>query len=66
MSAEIQSAVFDIALWLYLTSFVPGDRLLAKFPELDVAGHGPCRVRVDIRHGKVVSVDGVAHVCEQC
>ena len=40
MSAEIQSALIDIALWLYHTSFVPGDRLLAKFPELDVAGHG--------------------------
>jgi DNA-binding MarR family transcriptional regulator len=40
MSAEIQSALMDIALWLYHAFFAPGDRFLAKFPELDVAGHG--------------------------
>jgi DNA-binding MarR family transcriptional regulator len=40
MSAEIQSALIDIALWLYHAFFVPGDRFLSKFPELDVAGHG--------------------------
>jgi DNA-binding MarR family transcriptional regulator len=40
MSAEIQSALIDIALWLYHAFFVPGDRFLSKFPELDLAGHG--------------------------
>ena len=40
MSAEIQSALIDIALWLYRTFFFPGDQFLSKFPELDVAGHG--------------------------
>ena len=36
----IQSALIDVALWLYHAFFVPGDRFLSKFPELDVAGHG--------------------------
>src|ERR687896_32439 len=40
MSADIQSALIDVALWLYHAFFVPGDQLLSKFPELDVAGHG--------------------------
>ncbi len=40
MSAEIQSALIDIVLWLYHAFFMPGDRFLAKFPGLDVAGHG--------------------------
>jgi DNA-binding MarR family transcriptional regulator len=40
MSAEIESALIDIALWLYRTFFFPGDRFLSQFPELDVAGHG--------------------------
>ena len=40
MSADIQSALIDVALWLYHAFFVPGDRLLSKFPALDVAGHG--------------------------
>ncbi len=41
MSADIQSALIDAALWLYRAFFLPGDWFLAKFPELDVAGHGP-------------------------
>jgi DNA-binding MarR family transcriptional regulator len=40
MSADIQSALIDAALWLYRAFFLPGERFLAKFPELDVAGHG--------------------------
>jgi len=40
MSAEIQSALIDIALWLYRSFFFPGDQFLSNFPELDVAGHG--------------------------
>jgi DNA-binding MarR family transcriptional regulator len=40
MSAEIQSALIDIVLWLYQDFFAPGDQFLSKFPELDVAGHG--------------------------
>ena len=40
MSAEIQSALIDIVLWLYRAFFFPGDQFLSKFPELDVAGHG--------------------------
>src|SRR5688500_18480457 len=40
MSAEIQSALIDIVLWLYRAFFAPGDQFLSKFPELDVAGHG--------------------------
>jgi DNA-binding MarR family transcriptional regulator len=40
MSADIQSALIDVALWLYHAFFVPGDRLLSKFPALDVAGYG--------------------------
>ncbi len=37
--SDIQSALIDIALWLYHAFFAPGDRFLSKFPELDVAGH---------------------------
>jgi DNA-binding MarR family transcriptional regulator len=40
MSTDIQSALIDVALWLYHAFFAPGDRFLAQFPELDVAGHG--------------------------
>ena len=40
MSAEIQSALIDVVLWLYQAYFAPGDRFLTEFPELDVAGHG--------------------------
>jgi DNA-binding MarR family transcriptional regulator len=40
MSADIQSALIDVALWLYRGFFVPGDQLLSRFPALDVAGHG--------------------------
>jgi len=40
MSTDVQSALIDVALWLYHAFFAPGDQFLAKFPELDVAGHG--------------------------
>ena len=50
MSADLQSALFDIALWLYRGFFVPGDRLLsilsthaprvAEFLALDAASPG--------------------------
>jgi DNA-binding MarR family transcriptional regulator len=40
MSADIQSVLIDVVLWLYHAFFVPGDRLISKFPELDVIGHG--------------------------
>jgi DNA-binding MarR family transcriptional regulator len=50
ISADVQSALIDIALWLYHGFFVPGDHLLsllsthaprvAKFLALDAAGHG--------------------------
>jgi DNA-binding MarR family transcriptional regulator len=40
MSTDIQSALIDVALWLYHAFFAPGDQFLSKFPELDVAGHG--------------------------
>jgi DNA-binding MarR family transcriptional regulator len=40
MSTDVQSALIDVALWLYQAFFAPGDQFLAKFPELDVAGHG--------------------------
>lgn len=39
MSTDLQRVLIDIALWLYHAFFVPGDQFLAKFPELDVAGH---------------------------
>jgi DNA-binding MarR family transcriptional regulator len=39
MSTDLQSVLIDVALWLYHAFFVPGDRFLAQFPELDVAGH---------------------------
>ena len=38
--SDIQSALIDVLLWLYQAFFLPGERFLAKFPELDVAGHG--------------------------
>jgi len=40
MSAELQSALIDIALWLYRGFFLPGDRLLENFPGLYFASHG--------------------------
>ena len=39
MSTDLQSVLIDVALWLYRAFFVPGDQFLAKFPELDLAGH---------------------------
>jgi DNA-binding MarR family transcriptional regulator len=39
MSTDLQSVLIDLALWLYHAFFLPGDQFLAKFPELDVAGH---------------------------
>ena len=39
MSTDLQSVLIDVALWLYRAFFVPGDQFLAKFPELDIAGH---------------------------
>jgi DNA-binding MarR family transcriptional regulator len=39
MSTDLQSVLIDVALWLNHAFFVPGDQFLAKFPELDVAGH---------------------------
>jgi DNA-binding MarR family transcriptional regulator len=39
MSTDLQSALIDVALWLYHAFFVPGEQFLAKFPELDIAGH---------------------------
>jgi len=39
--SDIQNALIDIALWLYHAFSAPGDWFLSKFPELDVAGHGP-------------------------
>lgn len=38
--SDIQSALIDVVLWLYQAFFLPGERFLAKFPELDVAAHG--------------------------
>lgn len=40
MSADLQSALIDIALWLYRGFFLPGDRLLSNFPGLYFASHG--------------------------
>jgi DNA-binding MarR family transcriptional regulator len=40
MSADIQSALIDVALWLYHAFFAPGNQLLSKLPALDVAGYG--------------------------
>lgn len=50
IGAELQSALIDVALWLYHGFFVPGDHLLsllsthaprvAKFLAVDAAGHG--------------------------
>jgi DNA-binding MarR family transcriptional regulator len=39
MSTDLQSVLINVALWLYHAFFVPGEQFLAKFPELDVAGH---------------------------
>jgi DNA-binding MarR family transcriptional regulator len=40
MSTDIQSVLIDVALRLYHAFFAPGDQFLARFPELDVTGHG--------------------------
>ena len=40
MSADLQSALLDIALWLYRGFFLPGDQLLSQFPGLYFASHG--------------------------
>jgi DNA-binding MarR family transcriptional regulator len=40
MSADLQSALIDILLWLYRGFFLPGDQLLANFPGLYFASHG--------------------------
>jgi DNA-binding MarR family transcriptional regulator len=40
MSADLQSALIDIALWLYRGFFLPGDQLLSNFPGLYFASHG--------------------------
>jgi DNA-binding MarR family transcriptional regulator len=40
MSAELQSELIDIVLWLYRGFFLPGDQLLANFPGLFLASHG--------------------------
>jgi len=40
MSADLQSALIDIVLWLYRGFFVPGDRLLSQLPGLFFASHG--------------------------
>jgi DNA-binding MarR family transcriptional regulator len=40
MSAELQSALIDIVLWLYRGFFVPGDQLLSNVPGLYFASHG--------------------------
>ena len=39
ISADVQSALIDVALWLYHGFFVPGDHL-AKSLALNAAGHG--------------------------
>lgn len=40
MSADLQSALIDVVLWLYRGFFMPGDQLLANFPGLYFASHG--------------------------
>lgn len=40
MSADLRSALIDIALWLYRGFFLPGDQLLSNFPGLYFASHG--------------------------
>jgi len=40
MSADLRSALLDIALWLYRGFFLPGDQLLSQFPGLCFASHG--------------------------
>jgi DNA-binding MarR family transcriptional regulator len=39
MSADLQSALLDIVLWLYRGFFLPGDQLLSQLPGLHFAGH---------------------------
>jgi len=39
MSTDLQRVLIDVALGLYYAFFEPGEQFLAKFPELDVAGH---------------------------
>ncbi|MGH8177534.1 MAG: hypothetical protein ACREV5_14840 [Steroidobacter sp.] len=39
MSAEVQSALMDVAIWLYHGFFAPGDRV-GEFLALAAAGHG--------------------------
>jgi len=40
MSADLRSALIDLALWLYRGFFLPGDQLLSQFPGLYSASHG--------------------------
>jgi DNA-binding MarR family transcriptional regulator len=40
MSADLRSALIDIALWLYRGFFLPGDQLLSQVPGLYFASHG--------------------------
>jgi DNA-binding MarR family transcriptional regulator len=40
MSADLQSALIDIALWLYRGFFWPGDQLLSKFSTIEDAARG--------------------------
>jgi DNA-binding MarR family transcriptional regulator len=40
MSADLRSALIDIALWLYRGFFLPGDQLRSQFPGLYFASHG--------------------------
>jgi len=40
MSADLRSALIDLALWLYRGFFLPGDQLLSQFPGLYFASHG--------------------------
>jgi DNA-binding MarR family transcriptional regulator len=40
MSADLQSALIDIALWLYRGFYLPGDQLLSQYPGLYFASHG--------------------------
>ncbi|HEY7642590.1 MAG TPA: hypothetical protein VH814_22845 [Steroidobacteraceae bacterium] len=40
MSADLQSALIEFALWLYRGFFMPGDQLLSQFPTLDAIGQG--------------------------
>jgi DNA-binding MarR family transcriptional regulator len=40
IAEDLQSALLDIALWLYRGFFLPGDQLLSQFPGLYFASHG--------------------------